>query len=88
MPKKKKPAKKAAKKARKKPAKKARQTGSARAGRATKKTTAKAPKGAHLERAHGALVRVIDTVSVKDRGQIAKLRRLVDHLDANAKSKG
>jgi hypothetical protein len=44
--------------------------------------------GGKLKHAHRAVLSVVDRVHADDREGIAKLRRAVEHADANASSKG
>ena len=67
-------------KAKKKPAKKAAKKTSA----APKKRAAKVQTKDHLQRAHKAVLRILDTVTADDAEGIARLRRLVDHAHENA----
>ena len=69
----------------KKPAKKAAKKRAAKkTTKSTRKRAAKKPSD-HLQRAHRAVLSVLDKVTASDAEGIARLRRLVEHAHENAR---
>ena len=56
--------------------------------KAAKKAAAspRAHAGSHLDKAHRSLLKVVTTVTANNREDIAKVRRALDHLEANARA--